>query len=243
MLRELASADALVVLKGGMAMRVVVGSMRLTKDIDMDRASDVSTNALRASIRKALTYASQSARLLAPEIDEMKVTATTVRLRLSGSTAATPVKFVVEVSGRSVPPDGSFARVTLYPPARYGIAPFAIAAYTHNMLAASKVAAIMSPRRNVPRDIYDLNDLAAAEPEAWLRSLFDRDTLKHWLDEALSKVSLITFDQAKDELLPYLPPDIRNSLTASDWEGMTLNVIDQVERWVGAALEPHHSPK
>lgn len=48
MLRELASAQARVVLKGGMAMRVAVGSMRLTKEIGLDRASDVSTQALTA---------------------------------------------------------------------------------------------------------------------------------------------------------------------------------------------------
>lgn len=243
MLRELASAQARVVLKGGMAMRVMVGSMRLTKDIDMDRASDVSTNALTSSLRKALTYAAQSARLIAPEVKEIKVTPTTIRMRLSGNTPMAQVRFVVEVSGRAQLPEGSFERVTLTPPARYGIAPFSIASYTHDMLAASKVAAIMSPRRNVPRDIYDLHDLSSAQPTALLGSLFERETLKHWKDEALSKVSLIKFDQAKDELVPYLPPDIRDSLTASTWEDMALAVLDQVEHWLGSALESTFRPK
>ncbi len=35
MLRDLASADARIILKGGVAMRVVVGSMRLTKHIKL----------------------------------------------------------------------------------------------------------------------------------------------------------------------------------------------------------------
>ncbi len=43
MLRDLASADTRLILKGGMAMRVVVGSMRLTKGVDFDRAAEVST--------------------------------------------------------------------------------------------------------------------------------------------------------------------------------------------------------
>jgi predicted nucleotidyltransferase component of viral defense system len=236
MLRELASSEARLVLKGGMAMRVVVGSMRLTKDVDLDRAADA-TNAIKASVRKALTFASQSARLLGATVDELKMTPTTVRMRLSGTTSAMPVKFVVEVSGRSAPPPSSWTRVTVTPPARYGIAPFQAAAYTHDMLAASKVAAIMSPNRNVPRDIYDLNDLIAAQPEALLSSLFEHTTLMQWRDESLSKASLITFDQAQAELLPYLPPDIRDSLNSATWEDMTLRVIEQVQRWVIAALD------
>jgi len=236
MLRDLASADARLILKGGMAMRVVVGSMRLTKDVDFDRAAEVSTNAVKASVRKALTYGAQSARLLGAQVDELKITPTTVRMRLTGNASGTPVKFVVEVSGRSAPAEGSFARVTVTPPARYGIAPFAVVAYTHDMLAATKVAAVLSPNRNVPRDIYDLNDLASSAPERLLREAFNPDVLRQWAKEALTKVVNITFDQARDELLPYLPPDDRAAITAESWEEMTLIVADRIEHWLAGAL-------
>ncbi len=235
-LRDLASADARLILKGGMAMRVVVGSLRLTKDIDFDRAAEVSTNAVKASVRKALTYGAQSARLLGPLVDELKVTPTTVRMRLAGTASGTPVKFIVEVSGRSPPADDGYARVTVTPPARYGIAPFAVAAYTHDMLAATKVAAVMSPNRNVPRDIYDLHDLAASAPERFLGDLFEREVLQQWMDEALSKLMNIGFDQARDELLPYIPPDLRASLTPQVWEEMTLAVADRLGQWLAGAL-------
>jgi len=257
MLRDLASADARLILKGGMAMRVVVGSMRLTKDVDFDRAAEVSTNAVRASVRKALTYGAQSARLLGAQVDELKVTPTTVRMRLVGIASGTPVKFVVEVSGRSAPAHGSYTRVTVTPPPRYGIAPFVVAAYTHDMLAATKVAAIMSrwaaPKantavqstedspvplnRNVPRDIYDLHDLAASTPEQLLGDLFGRDVLQRWKNEVLSKVVGITFDQARDELLPYLPPDLRAFITPEAWEEMALAVAGRVEQWLTGALK------
>ena len=236
MLRDLASAEARLILKGGMAMRVVVGSMRLTKDIDFDRAAGVSTNAVKASVRKALTHGAQSARLLGSQVDELKVTPTTVRMRLAGTASGTPVKFVVEVSGRSAPADGSYMRVTVTPPSRYGIAPFVVAAYTHDMLAATKVAAIMSPNRNVPRDIYDLHGLAASAPEQLLGDLFERDVLQRWRNEALSKAVAITFDQASDELLPYLPPDLRALITAAAWEEMTLAVAGRIEQWLAGAL-------
>ncbi len=236
MLRDLASADARLVLKGGMAMRVVVGSMRLTKDVDFDRAAEVSTNAVKASVRKALAFGAQSARLLGAQVDELKLTPTTVRMRLAGTTSGIPVKFVVEVSGRSALAQDSYARVTVTPPARYAIAPFAIAAYTHDMLAATKVAAIMSPNRNVPRDLYDLHDLASSAPQRFLRDLFEPEALLQWRDEALSKVVGISFDQARDELLPYLPRDLREPLTPAVWEEMTMVVADRVTQWLDGAL-------
>ncbi len=236
MLRDLASADARLILKGGMAMRVVVGSMRLTKDVDFDRAAEVSTNAVKASVRKALMAGAQSARLLGSKVDELKVTPTTVRMRLAGTASGTAVKFIVEVSGRSAPAHGSYTRVTVTPPPRYGIAPFVVAAYTHDMLAATKVAAIMSPNRNVPRDIYDLHDLAASSPEQLLGDLFGRDILEQWTNEVLSKVVGITFDQTRDELLPYLPPDLRTSITPAAWEEMALAVAGRVEQWLTGCL-------
>jgi len=232
MLRELASADARLVVKGGMAMRLVVGSLRLTKDVDFDRAADISTASVRASVRKALVYGAQSARLLGHQIDDLKMTETTVRMRLSGSLAGTPVKFVVEVSGRRKLSGDCHARITVTPPSRYGIAPFTMSAYTHEMLAASKIAAVMSPNRNVPRDVYDLNDLRSAQPQHLLQRHFEQQALADWKLACLAKMTAISFDQANTELLPYIPPDLRDALDRPAWEEMTLNVAEQVERWL-----------
>jgi predicted nucleotidyltransferase component of viral defense system len=58
MVRELAhSTGGRLILKGGMAMRMVVGSMRLTKDVDFDRADGVSTASVQGSVKRALQYA------------------------------------------------------------------------------------------------------------------------------------------------------------------------------------------
>jgi hypothetical protein len=42
-------------------------------------------------VRKALVYGAQSARLLGHQIDELKAPETTVRMRLSGNLAGSPV--------------------------------------------------------------------------------------------------------------------------------------------------------
>jgi len=90
----------------------------------------------------------------------------------------------------------------------------------------------MSPNRNVPRDVYDLNDLLSAQPRHLLQQHFDHQALVDWKRECLSKITAITFDQANTELLPYIPPDLRESLNERSWEEMTLNVAEQVERWL-----------
>jgi len=47
----------------------------------------------------------------------------------------------------------------------------------------------------------------------------------------------ITFDQARDELLPYLPPDLRAFITPEAWEEMALAVAGRVEQWLTGALK------
>ncbi len=179
MLRELAiSTHGRLVLKGGLAMRVALGSMRLTKDVDFDRAEGVSTASVQSSVKKALQYAAQSTGIRGAEIDPGKSTETTVRMRLAGMVAGASVRFVVEVSGRNPVPREYQARVQVTPPSRYGIAPFVMTTYTHAMLAASKVMAVMSANRNVPRDVYDLNDLGATHPEPLLAARMSHDGCK-----------------------------------------------------------------
>ncbi|MEI8326436.1 MAG: nucleotidyl transferase AbiEii/AbiGii toxin family protein [Betaproteobacteria bacterium] len=243
MLRELANTtDGRLILKGGMAMRVALGSMRLTKDVDFDRADGVSTASVISSVKKALQYAAQSAGLRGPEIDPGKSTETTVRMRLAGTVAGAAVRFVVEVSARNPVPREYQSRVQVAAPARYGVAPFVMSTYSHPMLAASKVMAVMSANRNVPRDIYDLNDLLTVDPVSILASRVDLAALQEIREQALDKVCAIDFNQARQELLPYIPPDQRDALSQERWDEMTLNVAQTVQKWVTEALRRRADP-
>lgn len=243
MLRELAHAhDSRLILKGGMAMRVVVGSMRLTKDVDFDRAEGVSTASVQSSVKRALHYAAQSAGMRGAQIDPGKSTETTARMRLAGDAAGIPVRFVVEVSGRNPVPKSCQTRVPVTPPSRYGIAPFVVTSYSHDMLAASKVMAVMSANRNVPRDIYDLHDLLAAHPQDILATRASRDELLPLKEGAVDKICAIEFTQAHQELLPYIPPDQRDALNQQRWDEMTLNVAQTVQGWLTKAIEIGATP-
>lgn len=237
MLRELAhSSSARLILKGGMAMRVLVGSMRLTKDLDFDRAEGVSTASVQASVKKALQYAAQSAGLRGAQIDQGKSTETTVRMRLAGTLGGNLVRYVVEVSARNPVPKECQVRVQVTPPARYGMAPFVITAYSHDMLAVSKIMAAMSINRNVPRDVYDLHDLLGSSPESILAMRASRAQLQEIVNSILDKLCAIDYAQAQQELLPYIPPDQRAALSQERWDEMTLAVAQSVQQWAIKAL-------
>lgn len=97
--------------------------------------------------------------------------------------------------------------------------------------------AVMSASRNVPRDVFDLNDLVAANPEPTLAARVSRDALQGIKDRVLDKVCAIAFAMAQQELLPYIPPDQRAALTQARWEEMTLNVAEATRTWVSNSLQ------
>lgn len=229
-----------LVLKGGMAMRAVFGSLRLTKDIDFDREPSLSMDSLKAGLPKALVRAAANAGIRQPLAEITKLTLTTARARLAGvAPTGEPVRFEVEISGRNAIPAEWKRRETVAPPASYGMAPFVIESYSTDALAAMKVAAAMSQARHAARDIYDLQDLIAANanPAALLASRSPAQALQTIKQTALSKLELVGFDLAREELLPYLPPDIRESLTPERWLEYTLTVAAAVERWCQAAQD------
>lgn len=225
-------------LKGGMAMRAVFGSLRLTKGIDFDRDPSLSLDSAKGGLPKALVRAAANAGIRQPDAQITKLTQTTVRARLSGrSLSGIDLRFEVEVSGRGVADPAHKRRETVVPPASYGMAPFIVESYSNEMLAAMKIAAAMSETRNAPRDVYDLHDLltAGADPAELLASR-PAAALKQIHDGALHKLELISFALAREELLPYLPPDVRQSLTPDRWLEYTLAVGASIEDWTSKAL-------
>jgi hypothetical protein len=70
-----------------------------------------------------------------------------------------------------------------------------------NVLAAMKIAVAMSYGRNAPRDIYDLQDLIAAQtnPVAILASRSSLGVLEIMKANAQSKLELISFELARED--------------------------------------------
>ena len=228
-----------LILKGGMAMRAVFGNMRLTKDIDFDRDLSLSIGALKTGAPKGLMRAAANAGIRGGIATITKATDTTIRVRLEGkSIGGVDLRFDVEISGRGVPPALYRRREVIVPPAAYGIAPFSVETYKNEMLAAMKISAAMSDARNAPRDIYDLYGLALSGVNPV--EILSNQTHELLIDikaNVLNKIVLISYELAREELVPYLPPDERLLLTEDVWLNYTITVGQAIEDWCSLAIE------
>ncbi len=240
LLRELASLQGgRLILKGGMAMRAALGSMRLTKDIDFDRDLSLSQDVLKRGLRKHLLRAATIAGIKMPEVEFTKDTRTTLRARLAGGIdARADVRFDVEVSGRMAPLPGCVRNEIVSPHPQYGMAAFSVKTYTNDALAAMKIAAALSQQRNAPRDLYDLRDLihAGADPTSLLAQQ-DAALLEEYASRAADKLEMLSYALAVQELLQYLPRSERDVMTEGVWIDVILMAADHVVRWCHDALE------
>jgi predicted nucleotidyltransferase component of viral defense system len=245
LLRELSMQHGhRLILKGGMAMRAVFGSLRLTKDIDFDRHAGISQPSLEGGLIRSLNKAARMSLLQEARAEITKSTATTVRARLVGLTVdGVAARFDVEVSGRGAAPVSFQRAEMIVPPREYGMAPFQVCTYTNEVLAAMKIHAALSVQRNAPRDLYDLWDLVcsgvsptpllARQPEAVLQDFAAR---------CLGKLEGLSYGLARDELLPYLPQHKRDALTEDVWLEQTLMVAAAIESWCQQAIDMQHQP-
>ena len=227
------------ILKGGLAMRALYGSARLTKDVDFDCADSISDRSLATRIPNALEQAARAAGIVEPKIDRTKSGERASRWRLIGRTRdGTAITWEVEISRRGVPDARFIETRTVQPPYEYTITPFVARVYGETAMAAAKVNALLSDNRSVPRDVYDLADLVrrgASPVPLWIEHL-SRENLERKRDAVLPKVTLIGFPLANAELLPYLARDIRATIDEKRWGDIQLEVAEGVGRWFEEAI-------
>jgi predicted nucleotidyltransferase component of viral defense system len=234
------------ILKGGMAMRALYGSARLTKDIDLDCADSISDRSLAMRISAALKQAARSAGIVDQKIDRTKAGERASRWRLMGRTReGTAVTWEVELSRRGVPNARFIETRTVQTPYEYTITPFVARVYSETAMAAAKVNALLSDNRSVPRDVYDLADLVrrgASPVPLWIEHL-SRENLERKRDAVLPNVELIGFPLANAELLPYLARDIRATINERKWDDIQLEVAEGVGRWFDQAIPKSKTAK
>ena len=105
-------------------------------------------------------------------------------------------------------------------------------------MAGGKVNALLSENRSVPRDVYDLSELIrhGADPtELWIARV-PRVVLERKRPVIMAKIELIDFGMAAAELLPYIAPEVRQSIDAARWDEIRLDVAHHVERWMDSAI-------
>ena len=227
-----------LVLKGGLAMRAVHGSVRYTKDIDLDADLKHSKERVHGIVARSIARAVGSGLIDNPKVTEPKQTETTLRWKINGNMPGSnaPLQLTVEVSRRATLSEGHVIEVPLSPDYA-GITGAKVRVLDSQAIAVTKVMALTDPKRMAPRDLYDLHVLIMAEvqePTLLLASL-SHERLQEAMTELWPKIESMSFEQFRNEVVPYLPAKAQAAFTEEAFTEMQVTVGDRVEKWLLAA--------
>jgi hypothetical protein len=234
------------VLKGGMALSALYGNSRLTHDIDLDfpPLSQRTSESLHHQIQKALDLALRGSGVVDAKIHVPGKAEISPKWKVSGrSSEGAPFNLSVDVSRRPRPP-GQARQVALPGVAALGMGTFYVDLYAEPVLAAMKLAALLSPDRCAPRDVYDLDLLLPAHVPG--------PALLHWALQTagiapleasqalLSKLEVMPWSLFEAQVLPSIDPLLAVRLDAQTWAAMKLRVAGPLSELLDAyALGAH----
>ena len=226
------AANGRLVVKGGMAIRTELDGVRMTEDVDFDRAAGVSLEATANAIRQGLKQACIVCGVHDAQLTESKKTAATLRIKLHGTLPEGGViSFKAEASGRHAAFADRFKTIVpVTSPVSYRVAPMSMSVYPLNVLLATKIAALMSPERNVPRDVYDIKRMldVGVTPEG-LDDLVSKTQLRAFADEVWAKVGGIHYNAFQTELLPFIGKATADEVTEAVWSAWCADVAAAIE--------------
>jgi predicted nucleotidyltransferase component of viral defense system len=231
-----------LVLKGGLAMRAVLGSTRFTKDIDLDAVTEASVARIQGIVRRSIArVVRQSGLIESAQVSEPKQTETTLRWKVNGLAPGSkrPLNLTVEVSRRPWAAPFRTNELDLSPEFAGGSARGRVLVLDAEALAVCKVLALTDPKRDAPRDLFDLGILVETGVEAPFQLLAAQTVsrLQEVLDELWSKIESMSYDRFRAEVAPYLLPTTAAEVTPMAYEQLQMTVAENVERWLLKALE------
>jgi predicted nucleotidyltransferase component of viral defense system len=232
-----------LVLKGGAAMRVVMGdTARFTQDLDLDHDPKRSLASLQNLVRRAIeqSFAGSAYRKLA--VSEPKQTAMVARWKLRVATATgQEFQLTIEVSRRHPLLSASIQQKS-YQSEDKQLPRVYVDIYTESTLIANKLRALIDENRFAPRDIYDLDLLIARGERAPEESLADLQSRQNDLiDRLAAKLDAMPWSLFQSEALPALPDDLRPRITEQEYEAMKLRILEEAGKWI-AELPDNHQP-
>jgi predicted nucleotidyltransferase component of viral defense system len=231
-----------LVLKGGLAMRAVLGSTRYTADIDLDAVMPASVSRIQGIVRRSIDRVVKQHGLIEdPQVSEPKQTETTLRWKINGRAPGTarPISLTVEVSRREWVAPFRTEQLELNKEFAGGAARGPVLTLDAQALAVCKVLALTDPKRDAPRDLFDLSVLLETELEAPAQLLASQspERLEQALTELWAKVESMGYERFKTDVVPYLPPETAAAVTEEAYEEMQVNVGTNVEQWLEDARE------
>jgi len=218
------------VLKGGMALAALFGNSRLTRDIDLDfpPLSERTAESLHNQIRRALDLALRGSGVVDCKIHVPGKGEISPKWKVSGrSSEGAPFNLKVEVSRRP-PPPGRVRQVALPGVAAFGFATFYVDLYEEPVLAAMKLAALLSPDRCAPRDVYDLDLLLPAHLPGFALLNWALKVARIAPPEASqalqNKLEAMPWSLFETQILPSIDPLIAARYNAESWAAMKTRV-------------------
>lgn len=223
-------------LKGGVNMRFFFGSIRYSENMDLD-LSDIRIDILQDIVLKILLtqtfvddlrpYGIQ--RIAIPDIAKAKQTETTQRFKIHLTTFAAEDLFTkIEFSRRSMK-DGIIVRSVLDSILRtYKLIPLIVPHYDALSTIIQKIIALASRPVVQARDIFDLYILS---PQYTGSEIIESKNLrKDKIEKAYENLFSVTFEQFRDSVVSYLPPD-EQVIYSSElfWDEIKLKVVNLIE--------------
>ncbi len=230
-----------LVLKGGMAMRAVHGSVRYTKDIDLDADERASKERIQGVVRRSIERAVSSGLIANATVTTPKQTDTTLRWKIAGTqpNSSAPMHLTVEVSRRLKLIEGHVVEVALDKAFNRTGRDVKIQVLDSQHIAVTKVLALTDPMRMAPRDLFDLNVLLEAgvkDPGPLLAQLSDAQLrLPLLMAELWPKIEAMSYEQFRNDVVPYLPTTVGLAIDSEAFETMRVDVGVAVERWLQSA--------
>jgi predicted nucleotidyltransferase component of viral defense system len=231
-----------LVLKGGLAMRAVLGSTRYTKDIDLDAVTEASAGRIQGIVTRSIERVlGQPGLLDEAKVSTPKQTETTMRWKVNGKAPGTdrPITLTVEVSRRAWAAPFRTQELELTKEFAGGAARGRVLVLDAQALAVCKVLALTDAKRDAPRDLFDLSVLLETELEDPARLLVSqpRERLEEALSELWVKVESMGYERFKAEVAPYLPLETAAAITQDAYSEMQVSVATNVDKWLVDAIE------
>lgn len=238
-LRHFASviSPGTVCLKGGVNLRLFLGSPRISEDIDFD-ARVVAGDTLAKNVAKVLGSQPLKSELAAigisiNEIKAAKQTQTTRRwkLQINFEEGVSPTR--LEFSRRN---DDPFDESATEPPspallAEKKIVPFVFNHYLPSAAYRQKINALASRTQVQARDVFDLHHLSNYAAAA-------RQAPRALVEKAMEQLSLISFGMFRDQVVPYLPRDLAGYCgTPEAWKTISEKVLDDLSSALKSPLQ------
>jgi predicted nucleotidyltransferase component of viral defense system len=219
-----------LVLKGGVALRVLTQSARFTQDLDFDHDPHRSLASLQNTVRTAIARAIHGSGLIDPSISESKQTDTVARWKISGRTrTGENLHLAVEVSRRQAPDPNHVLKIPVQIADRT-LPRVYVSVYDEQALVDNKLAALIDDRRTAPRDIYDLELLLAREVVPSVAAVENMGGTVTLMKRVADKLDLMSWALFRDEVLPTLPVEIHTHIDEDEYLAMTARLLEMLER-------------